>query len=156
MCAATAASGVKQPPTAAVVAESRRCDCRLPPAVVDRPHIRRCAPLRIGRGVGLAHHMSRDAPNPGVHSIAVEEKVPKRRAKRKPATPGVLGTLPASRPGRPGPPRAKPAPGKKPKAGRPGGPPVRPKPSAAPPPRPIGAPRGTELVTTTIRAAGEL
>ena len=26
----------------------------------------------------------------------------------------------------------------------------------APPPKPIGAPTGTELVTTTIRAAGEL
>ena len=26
----------------------------------------------------------------------------------------------------------------------------------APPPQPIGAPKGTELVTTTIRAAGEL
>jgi hypothetical protein len=100
--------------------------------------------------------MSRDAPNPGVHSIVVEEKVPKRRAKRKPATPGVLGTLPASRPERLGAPRAKQAPAKKPKAVRPGVSSLRPKQSAAPPPRPIGAPRGTELVTTTIRAAGEL
>jgi hypothetical protein len=100
--------------------------------------------------------MRPDAPIPGVHSILVEEKVPKRRAKRKPAAPGVLGTLPASRPERLGAPRGKPAPAKKPKAVRPGASSLRPKRDAAPPPRPLGVPRGTELVTTSIRAAGEL
>jgi len=39
----------------------------------------------------------------------------------------------------------------------PGCPPLRVTHSAdAPPPEPIGGPTGTELVTTTIRAAGEL
>jgi len=110
------------------------------------------------------------------------EKVPKRAAKPS----GVLGTLPASRPERLGTPRKaakKPAAKRKvaaakpmaakaragksaatprtnghhgPQAVRPGSsalPPPRP---GEPPPKPLGAPRGRELVTTTIRAAGEL
>jgi hypothetical protein len=88
----------------------------------------------------------------------VEEKRPKRKAKPKPGPPGVLGTLPKSRPGRLGAPRTKPAARNRhgPRAVRPGASALRPHRAAEPPPRPIGAPRGTELVTTTIRAAGEL
>ena len=111
----------------------------------------------------------------------------------------VLGSLPATRPGRfgrprrevrvaevqgrgprpakPKPPRAKPsvprraastaataptarkpsakAP-RKPTAVRAGCPPLERMNSAPPPPRPIGHPRGTELVTTAIQASGEL
>ncbi|HEX6022820.1 MAG TPA: hypothetical protein VFZ00_12545 [Solirubrobacter sp.] len=76
----------------------------------------------------------------------------------------VLGGLSSSRPQRIGEPRKrKPAPRRpkpaqhRPKAVRSASPPLKPRrPAHAPPPRPIGAPRGTELVTTTIRAAGEL
>src|SRR3954447_23621178 len=87
---------------------------------------------------------------------------------RKPKS--VLGTLPASRPERIGAPRngeAKPRPVKrapgtpkpaaKPRAVSPGAPPLtRTHTFEAPPPKPIGAPKGTELVTTAIRATGEL
>jgi hypothetical protein len=87
----------------------------------------------------------------------------------------VLGGLPSSRPERLGAPRntarattsgarratvkasAKKRAVKRPKAVRSASPPLkthRAKP--APPPQPIGPPKGTELVTTTIRAAGEL
>ncbi|HWK26220.1 MAG TPA: hypothetical protein VNS09_06645 [Solirubrobacter sp.] len=100
----------------------------------------------------------------------------------KPA--GVLGTLPASRPERLGHPRREPrsaapaepaaakrrpapkrAPAKprpaairppRPAAVRPAAPPLRPRHAAEPPPEPLAPPTGTELVTTTIRAAGEL
>ena len=111
----------------------------------------------------------------------------------------VLGSLPATRPGRLGKPRrevrvgevqgrgprpakAKPARAKapaprraasaaatasttrkasakaahKPAAVRAGCPPLERKNPAPPPPRPIGHPRGTELVTTAIQATGEL
>jgi hypothetical protein len=90
---------------------------------------------------------------------------PKREAKPKREPAGVLGTLPASRPERIGRPRraeakavAKKRVAKaKPAAVTPACPPLRsPRVTDAPPPRPIGAPTGTELVTTTIRAAGEL
>jgi hypothetical protein len=108
------------------------------------------------------------------------ETPPKRRAKPKRAEQSVLGTLPASRPERIGrprrgaaengaakPPRAAakpraangdaPASRPRPKAVRPASPPLRAtRNSDAPPPEPIGAPTGTQLVTTTIRAAGEL
>jgi hypothetical protein len=96
------------------------------------------------------------------------DKPAKRKAKPKREPSGVLGTLPATRPERIGRPRradAKPAakaPAKraakaKPEAVTPGSPPLRPKRATnGPPPRPIAAPTGTELVTTTIRAAGEL
>ena len=83
--------------------------------------------------------------------------------KRKPAAKSVLGTLPAKRPERIGSPRngtakpraAKPRPAKrKPRAVSPGSPPLaRPH---KPPPKPLGAPTGTELVTTAIQATGEL
>lgn len=79
---------------------------------------------------------------------------PKRKAK------SVLGTLPATRPERLGTPRAKPSPKRraaaKPRPVRPAAPPLRARRTAEPPPQPLGAPKGTELVTTTIRAAGEL
>ena len=107
------------------------------------------------------------------------ETPPKRTAKPKRAEQSVLGTLPASRPERIGRPRraaadngatkakakrpaakpraAAPAASAGPKAVRSASPPLQ---AAArgngPPPKPIGAPTGTELVTTTIRAAGEL
>jgi hypothetical protein len=103
------------------------------------------------------------------------DKPPKRKTNAKRAPDGVLGTLPASRPERIGRPRAtaakseaharaKPAPKRAPRvtpsrpvAVTPGCPPLRvSRASDAPPPKPIGAPTGTELVTTTIRAAGEL
>jgi hypothetical protein len=93
---------------------------------------------------------------------------PKGKAKREP--PSVLGTLPASRPERIGRPRgskavAKPRPEAKakpratarPAAVSPGSPPLRVRRvTDGPPPKPLPAPTGTELVTTTIRAAGEL
>ena len=71
----------------------------------------------------------------------------------------VLGGLSSSRPERLGAPRngaaakrkAKP----RPKAVRAASPPLKTR-RTLPPPQPIGAPKGTELVTTTIRAAGEL
>ena len=56
---------------------------------------------------------------------------------------GVLGTLPSTRTGRV----------RKPAAVKPASEPLRPTHTA---PKPLGAPRGTELVTTSIRAAGEL
>ncbi len=110
-------------------------------------------------------------------SMAEKPAKPKAKARREPA--GVLGTLPAKRPERLGRPRtegAKPVAAKraaKPAARRPKGAPkpsahgpraVRPastpltsaRPAHGPPPRLLGAPTGTELVTTTIRAAGEL
>jgi len=90
------------------------------------------------------------------------ENPPKRKTNAKRGTDGVLGTLPASRPERIGKPRrgtetAKPK-AKKPTAVSPGCPPLKASRAAdaPPPPKPIGAPTGTELVTTTIRAAGEL
>jgi hypothetical protein len=116
----------------------------------------------------------------------MEEKAPKRKAKPKREPQSVLGTLPASRPerlgrprqrgevsrarqaapdtaGAPAPvngharkPRAKRAAADGPKAVRPASPPLRAAHPGEPPPKTIGAPTGTELVTTTIRAAGEL
>ena len=99
---------------------------------------------------------------------AMAEKAPKRKAKPKREPQSVLGTLPASRPERLGRPRqradssrarqAAPAAGESagPQAVRPASPPLRAAHPCEPPPNPIGAPSGTELVTTTIRAAGEL
>jgi hypothetical protein len=103
--------------------------------------------------------------------MADKASKPPARAERE--APSVLGTLPASRPERIGGPRAKPAakrrpkpkakpkprakPKAKPAAVRPASPPLRVRRvTDAPPPKPLPAPRGTELVTTTIRAAGEL
>jgi hypothetical protein len=88
----------------------------------------------------------------------------------KPKDEGVLGALPSSRPARIGSPRTSArattsgtrgtsvkasAKTVKPAAVRSASPPLK-RHRTAPPPRPIGAPRGKELVTTTIRAAGEL
>src|SRR3954451_17713805 len=109
---------------------------------------------------------------------AMPERAPKRKTNAKRGPAGVLGTLPASRPERIGKPRrgaakngAKPVPAAaaaktgrpatpRPEAVRPACPPLRPgKRDAfadATATKPIGAPTGTELVTTTIRAAGEL
>src|SRR4051794_7324816 len=98
---------------------------------------------------------------------AMADTAPKRRTNAKRDQPGVLGTLPASRPERIGRPRrgaaqpaAEPPASKrqaKPAAVSPGSPPLRAtRATDAPPAEPIGAPSGTELVTTTIRAAGEL
>jgi hypothetical protein len=100
--------------------------------------------------------------------MAEKASKPKGKAKREP--PSVLGTLPASRPERIGRPRASKAKAKprpkakakpraraKPEAVSPGSPPLRVRRvTDAPPPKPLAAPTGTELVTTTIRAAGEL
>ena len=91
-------------------------------------------------------------------------------ADKPPKPKSVLGTLPASRPERIGAPRngtAKPRAVKraagtpklapKPRAVSPGAPPLsRTTPAEAPPSKPIGPPKGTELVTTAIRATGEL
>jgi hypothetical protein len=52
--------------------------------------------------------------------------------------------------------RATPAPAGKPAAVTAGCPPLKQPKSAPPPPRPIGHPTGTELVTTAIQATGEL
>jgi hypothetical protein len=102
------------------------------------------------------------------------EKPPKRKTNAKRGADGVLGTLPASRPerigrpratiaanGAPAKPRAKPAPRRaakeRPVAVTPGCPPLKvSRATDAPPPTPLGAPKGTELMSTSIRAAGEL
>jgi hypothetical protein len=98
------------------------------------------------------------------------DRAPKRKTNVKRDPSGVLGTLPATRPERIGRPRRgaaepgakKPAPKRRPKpeAVSPGSPPLRvngrDRVTDAPPPKPLGPPTGTELVTTTIRAAGEL
>jgi hypothetical protein len=67
-------------------------------------------------------------------------------AKRKPAATRVNGAAP------------KPRPSHGPTAVRPGSPPLQShhRPEDAPPPRRIERPHGTELVTTAIRATGEL
>jgi hypothetical protein len=82
------------------------------------------------------------------------EKPPKRKTNAE----GVLGTLPASRPERIGRPRgaAKPRGAKKPAAVTPGCPQLRASRPADAPPKPLAPPTGTELVTTAIRATGEL
>jgi hypothetical protein len=105
-------------------------------------------------------------------------------SKDKSATASVLGSLPATRPERLGRPRrgaaapasAKPNPARPrtarkppaapapapgapgPAAVSPGSPPLEchARPESPPEATPIGAPRGTELVTTAIRATGEL
>jgi hypothetical protein len=104
------------------------------------------------------------------------EKGPKAKGKPTPEQRNVLGTLPATRPERIGAPRteakkraapkraattrvngAKPAPRHGPTAVRPGSPPLQTHHRAEDsPPRAIDPPRGTELVTTAIRATGEL
>jgi hypothetical protein len=85
------------------------------------------------------------------------DKPPKAKAKASANEKGVLATMPSSRPERLGAPRrtaVKRA--AKPRAVRNGSPDLKAHRAVDPPPRPLGAPRGTELVTTTIRATGEL
>src|SRR3954470_3248643 len=79
-------------------------------------------------------------------------------AEKPPQAKSVLGTLPATRPERIGAPRhsavaRKAAP--KPRAVSPGAEALT-HTHHAPPPPPLEPPRGTELVTTAIRATGEL
>jgi hypothetical protein len=76
-------------------------------------------------------------------------------AEKAPKGKSVLGTLPAKRPARIGAPRSGPRPAPKPRAVRPASPPLQTR-RIKPPPQPLGAPKGTELVTTAIRATGEL
>lgn len=101
-------------------------------------------------------------------------------ADKAPKGKSVLGTLPATRPERLGAPRPraakrapvngatakpravrrtsaepKPAAKQRPRAVRPASPPLHTQ-RIKPPPEPLGAPKGTELVTTAIRATGEL
>ena len=89
-------------------------------------------------------------------------------AEKPPKGKSVLGTLPAARPVRLGAPRngaraVKRKPGapklaakQRPRAVRPASPPLQVQRIKAPPPQPLAVPRGTELVTTAIRATGEL
>lgn len=93
------------------------------------------------------------------------DKAPKANAKPGASENGVLGALPSTRPERLGAPRGAvskprrgPAPKRaaKPRAVRSAAPELGVRHTAAPPPRPIGAPKGKELVATTIRATGEL
>ena len=75
------------PSPTAVVAESRRCDCRLPPAVSSRSDIRRCARLRVrwgGRQRRMIAHGSR--PVEAYTRTSMAETPPKRRAKPKRAS----------------------------------------------------------------------
>jgi hypothetical protein len=68
----------------------------------------------------------------------------------------VLGALPAERPARIGQPRGAAAkPKRKPRAVTPGAAELRCT-HEPPPPRPVEPPRGAELVTTALRATGEL
>ena len=86
-------------------------------------------------------------------------------AEKPPKAKSVLGTLPAKRPERIGAPRrsaakpraarSKPKPASKPRAVSPGAEALTCK-HASPPPRQLAPPTGTELVTTAIRATGEL
>jgi len=81
-------------------------------------------------------------------------------ADKAPKAKSVLGTLPSARPERLGTPRggaAKPKAKAKPRAVTPGCSTLAQRTTPeAPPPRPIAPPKGTELVTTAIRATGEL
>ena len=122
---------------------------------------------------GESRRLSQASPRFQAYTrTAMAEKAAKPKAKAKREL-GVLGTLPAKRPERLGRPRAraakpraakrapaKPATARRaaaPQGGRAPPPPRSTPPRATkPPPRPLGAPTGTELVTTTIRAAGEL
>ncbi|MDA0184551.1 hypothetical protein OJ997_29885 [Solirubrobacter phytolaccae] len=88
------------------------------------------------------------------------EKAPKAKAKASASEKGVLAALPSARPPRLGAPRhAAPkhaAARTRPRAVRSGAPELKAHRAVDPPPKPIGAPKGTELVTTAIRATGEL
>ena len=107
MCARRTRVWAFGPPSpTAVVAESRRIDCRLPPAVSSRSHIRRCAGLRVRWGGRQQRIIARGSqPVEAYTPTAMAETPPKRKAKPKRAEQSVLGTLPASRPERIGRPR---------------------------------------------------
>jgi hypothetical protein len=85
-----------------------------------------------------------------------------RARQARPDTPAVRAAKPAAarRAGQAPDATAKPkraAAKRTPTAVRPAAPPLRPTQAAGPPPpKPLGAPKGSELVSTTIRAAGEL
>lgn len=106
-----------------------------------------------------------DAASTRTLGASMAEKAPKAKAKASANEKGVLGTLPAARPPRLGAPRreaVKRAPARpreaveKPRAVRSAAPKLNPHRPPAPAPKPLGAPKGTELVTTAIRATGEL
>ena len=93
------------------------------------------------------------------------EKAPKAKAKPRANGNGVLGALPSTRPDRLGAPRHSapkprrgPAPQRvtKPRAVRSAAPELTTHRRPEAPPKPLGAPKGTELVTTAILATGEL
>jgi hypothetical protein len=94
----------------------------------------------------------------------MSDKAPKAKAKASAQENGVLATLPSTRPQRLGAPRravvkhapARPRGAAKPRAVRAGSPDLRSHRAAELPPEPLGPPKGTELVTTAIRATGEL
>lgn len=106
-----------------------------------------------------------DAVSTRTLDASMPERTPKAKAKPRASENGVLGALPAARLQRLGAPRGAastprrgPAPKRaaKPRAVRAAAPELTAHRPAAPPPRPIGAPKGKELVATTIRATGEL
>ncbi|MBE2319142.1 hypothetical protein DVA67_024415 [Solirubrobacter sp. CPCC 204708] len=89
------------------------------------------------------------------------DRTTKAKAKARANENGVLGALPHSRPDRLGGPRhtgseRRRARAAKPRAVRAAAPELEPRHAVHPPPEPLGAPKGTELVTTAIRATGEL
>jgi hypothetical protein len=99
---------------------------------------------------------------------AMADKAPKAKAKASASEKGVLASLPSTRPERLGAPRrsaAKPAAARprgaaahttKPRAVRNGSPDLKARRAVDPPAKPLGAPKGKELVSTAIRATGEL
>lgn len=102
---------------------------------------------------------------------SMADKAPKANPKPSAKAEGVLGTLPSTRPERLGAPRRaaakrpprRPSTAKRPAAPKPravssGSPELKPHRAADPPPAPapLGVPKGAELVTTAIRATGEL
>jgi len=106
-----------------------------------------------------------DAASTRTLGTSMADKPPKAKAKASAKEKGVLGTLPAARPPRLGAPRREAvehAPARprtaaaKPRAVRSAAPELNPLRVPDPPPRPLGAPKGAELVTTAIRATGEL
>ena len=111
-----------------------------------------------------------DAASTRTLDTSMAEKAPKAKPKASAREKGVLATLPNTRAQRLGAPRAtvarKRAPARpraavehagKPRAVRACSPDLQARRAAdPPPPEPLGAPKGTELVTTAIRATGEL
>lgn len=106
-----------------------------------------------------------DAASTRTLGASMPERAPKAKAKASAREKSVLATLPNTRPERLGAPRhsapkrapARPRPKApaKPRAVRACSPGLEPHATKAPP-KPLGAPKGTELVSTAIRATGEL